>query len=138
MLSKVDVKVKLNAMPRATFFPKIQTLDTSFYLMGWGVITVDSLNTLQTQVRSPGKGADGEWNFGKYSNPRVDELIDKLKTEMDPRKRIELTTEALSIHNAEVGHIPIHQQVIPWAMKSNIDVVHSPQNALRVKWVTIK
>jgi peptide/nickel transport system substrate-binding protein len=138
MLSKIDVKVKVNAMPRTTFFPKIQNRDTSFYLMGWGVITVDAHNTLQTQVRTPGQGADGEWNFGKYSNPKVDALIDKLKTEMDQGKRVELTTEILSIHNAEVGHIPLHHQIIPWAMKSNIDVVHSPQNALRVKWVNIK
>lgn len=26
--------------------------------------------------------------------------------------------------NQEVAHIPLHNEVIPWAMKKNIDVVH--------------
>src|SRR5450755_544132 len=32
MLAQVNVKVNVNAMPRATYFPKIQNYDTSFYM----------------------------------------------------------------------------------------------------------
>ena len=34
---------KLNAMPFATFIPKIQNFDTSAYMLGWGVATFDAL-----------------------------------------------------------------------------------------------
>jgi hypothetical protein len=27
--------------------------------------------------------------------------------------------------------------VIPWAMRSNVDLVHSPLNQLEVKWVKV-
>jgi peptide/nickel transport system substrate-binding protein len=138
MLAKVDIKVKVNAMSRALFFPKVQKYDTSFYLIGWGVATLDSLNALQTVIHSPGKGADGEQNYGKYSNATVDAAIDKLKVENDPKRRIELTTEALMLHREEAGHIPLHYPIIPWAMRSGVTVNHLSNNWFMVKWVTVK
>jgi peptide/nickel transport system substrate-binding protein len=139
MLAQVNVKVKVNAMPRALFFPKTEKLDTSFYLFGWGVPTLDSQNALQALIRTRiDKTADGEYNYGRYSNPKVDEAIDKLKTELDTKKRVELAHEASKLQQADIGNIPIHYQVIPWAMRSNVTVVHRADNALWAKWVKIQ
>jgi peptide/nickel transport system substrate-binding protein len=138
MLAQIGVKVRLNSMPRATYFPKIQKYDTSFYLLGWGVPTFDSLYSLQSLLRTVGQGGDGNFNLGKYSNPKVDAAVDALKTETNPGKRKTLTREALAVHQADVGHIPLHHQVIPWAMRSNVSVVHRADNRLTVKWVKIQ
>ena len=137
MLAKIDIRVKVNAMPRALYFPKLQNTDTSMYLLGWGVPTFDSLYTLQSIVRSKGQGGDGTWNFSGYSNPKIDTIIDALKTEVDLKKRAELTKAALLLEQADVGHIPLHHQVIPWAMRSNITVVHRADNRMLAKWAVI-
>ncbi len=137
MLAKIDIRVKVNAMPRALYFPKIQNIDTSMYLLGWGVPTFDSLYTLQSIVRTKGQGGDGTWNFSGYSNPKIDAIIDALKTEVDIKKRAELTRTALLLEQADVGHIPLHHQVIPWAMRSNITVVHRADNRMLAKWAVI-
>ncbi|HUQ27628.1 MAG TPA: ABC transporter substrate-binding protein, partial [Usitatibacter sp.] len=139
MLAQIEVKVRVNAMPRAQYFPKIQNLDTSFYMLGWGVPTFDSQYAVQSLLRTRiEKSPDGDYNLGKYSNARVDENIDKLKTEIDPKTRTALAVETSRIHAADVGHIPLHFQVIPWAMRSNVSVVHRADNKLMVKWVTVK
>ena len=139
MLAQVNVKVRVNAMPRAQYFPKIQNYDTSFYMLGWGVPTFDSQYALQSLMRTVvPKTADGDYNLGKYSNPKVDEAIDKLKTEVDPAKRAALARVALIEHMKDVGHIPLHHQLIPWAMRSNVTVVHRADNRLTVKWVKIQ
>ena len=139
MLAQVNVKVKVNAMPRAIYFPKIQNYDTSFYMLGWGVPTFDSQYAVESLIRTVvPKTADGDYNLGKYSNPKVDAAIDKLKTEVDPKQRAALAHEASAIHQADVGHIPLHFQVIPWAMRSNVSVVHRADNKLTVKWVKIQ
>jgi peptide/nickel transport system substrate-binding protein len=139
MLAQVNVTVKVNSMPRATYFPKIQLLDTSFYMLGWGVPTFDSQYAVQSLMRTRVENTpDGDYNLGKYSNAKVDEAIDKLKTEVDGKKRAALAIEASRIHQAETGHLPIHFQVIPWAMRSNVSVVHRADNKLTVKWVKIK
>jgi peptide/nickel transport system substrate-binding protein len=139
MLAQVNVKVSVNAMPRANFFPKIQNYDTSFYMLGWGVPTFDSQYALQSLVRTVvPKTADGDYNLGKYSNASVDAAVDKLKTEVDPAKRAALAYVASQAHMADVGHIPLHFQVIPWAMRSNVKAIHRADNRLTVKWVTIQ
>jgi peptide/nickel transport system substrate-binding protein len=139
MLAHINVKVRVNAMPRATYFAKIQNFDTSFYMLGWGVPTFDSQYALQSLVRTHvDKSADGDYNLGRYSNPKVDALVDQLKTEVDPKKRAALAREVTQIHMADVGHIPLHHQVIPWAMRSNVTVVHRADNRLTVKWVKIQ
>jgi peptide/nickel transport system substrate-binding protein len=37
-----------------------------------------------------------------------------------------------------VLHIPLHLQVIPWAAKSNVQVVHRADNWLETSWVKIQ
>ena len=139
MLSQINVKVRVNAMPRATYFPKIQNFDTSFYMLGWGVPTFDSQYALQSLVRTHvEKAADGDYNLGRYSNPKVDALVDQLKTEVDPKKRADIARQVTQLHMADVGHIPLHHQVIPWAVRSNVSVVHRADNRLTVKWVKIQ
>ncbi|HEX4858770.1 MAG TPA: ABC transporter substrate-binding protein [Usitatibacteraceae bacterium] len=138
MLAKIDMKIKVNSMPRVNYFPKLQNLDTSMYLLGWGVPTFDSLYTLQSILRTRGTGGDGNWNYSGYSNPRLDALVDQLKTEPDFQKRAAITREALLIDQADVGHIPLHHQVIPWAMRANVTVVHRPDNRLLAKWVVVR
>jgi peptide/nickel transport system substrate-binding protein len=137
MLSKIDIKIKLNSMPRVTYFPKIQNSDTSLFLYGWGVPTFDSLYTLQSVIRTKATGGDGEQNYSGYSNTKVDALIDQLKSEGDVAKRASITREALLLHQADVGHIPLHHQIIPWAMRKNVTVVHRPDNRVFAKWVNI-
>jgi peptide/nickel transport system substrate-binding protein len=97
MLAQLDVKVKLNAMPRANYFPKIQNLDTSFYMLGWGVPTFDAQYAVQSLLHTRiENSADGDYNLGKYSNPKVDAAIDRMKSEVDPARRAELAREVTS------------------------------------------
>jgi peptide/nickel transport system substrate-binding protein len=137
MWARVGLKVNVNAMPRATYFPKIQKYDTSAYLLGWGVPTFDALYSLQSLARTVGQGGDGNFNLGRVSNPEFDKLVDAMKSEIDQKKRNDLIAKALALHNREVMHIPLHNQVIPWAMRKNVTVVHRADNRLEARWVRI-
>jgi peptide/nickel transport system substrate-binding protein len=66
----------------------------------------------------------------------MDALIDRVKTETDLAARTRLMTEALQLHNDTVAHIPLHNQVIPWAMKKTVNVVHRADN--RLDWQLIR
>ncbi|HEX2114455.1 MAG TPA: ABC transporter substrate-binding protein [Alphaproteobacteria bacterium] len=137
MLAQVGIQAKLNAMPRATYFPKIQKYETSFYMLGWGVPTFDALYSLQSLAQTVGQGGDGNFNLGKYSNPKFDALVNQIKIETDQEKRNAMIVDALKIHNADVAHVPLHHQVIPWAMRANVNVVHRADNRLELRWVQI-
>src|SRR6266566_85292 len=93
MWARVGLGVKLNAMPFATFIPKILKHDTSAYMLGWGVATFDALYTLQSLVRTQTTGADGSFNCGRVSDPKLDAVIDAIKITTDLEKRDALLRE---------------------------------------------
>ena len=136
MWAKAGVKAKLRTLPLVTYFPMIQRYEASIYMLGWGVPTFDSLYSLQSLVRTVGTGGDGNYNVGRYSNQRMDYLVDRVKSETDLPVRNRMLTEALQLQNDTVAHIPLHNQIIPWAMKKNIDLVHRADN--RLDWRLIK
>ena len=136
MWARVGVKAKLRTLPLVTYFPMIQRYEASIYMLGWGVPTFDSLYSLQSLVRTVGQGGDGNYNVGRYSNQRMDYVVDRVKAETDLPVRNRLLTEGLQLSNDTVSHLPLHNQIIPWAMKKNISVVHRADN--RIDWRVLK
>jgi peptide/nickel transport system substrate-binding protein len=124
MWARAGVKVRLNAMPFANFIPKILKHDTSAYMLGWGVATFDGLYTLQSLVRSKTTGADGSFNVGRISNPKLDTTIDAIKVAADPKARDALLREALESTRDNAYYVPLHHQLRPWAMKRSVNTVH--------------
>jgi peptide/nickel transport system substrate-binding protein len=138
MWSQIGVKVKVNAMPRAIYFAKGEKLDVSMYLLGWGGAITDAETTLTPILRSRAEGGVGYFNWGNVKNPKMDDLAAASSKEADPVKREQLIKAALREHNEQVHHIPLHRQVIPWAMRSNVDVVHRADNWLEWRWVIVR
>ena len=83
------------------------------------------------------EGGIGYYNWGNVRNPRLDELAIASSKKADPVKREQLIKAALREHNEQVHHIPLHRQVIPWAARSNVNVVHRADNWLEWQWVTV-
>lgn len=137
MLAKIGIRVKVNAMPRSVWLPKIQKLDTSFVLLGWGSGATDALFTMQYVLHSR-TGRDGDFNVGGYQDAEIDAAIAELKSEPDPERRKTAVVRAMRRHHEQVYHIPLHLQVIPWAMRDNVDAVHRANNELRVPWVRVR
>jgi peptide/nickel transport system substrate-binding protein len=136
MWARVGVRAKLRTLPLVTYFPMIQRYEASIYMLGWGVPTFDALYSLQSLTRTVGVGADGNYNVGRYSNQRMDYVVDRAKAETDRPVRNRLLTEGLQLQNDTVAHIPLHNQIIPWALKKSVDVVHRADN--RLDWRLIK
>jgi peptide/nickel transport system substrate-binding protein len=124
MWAKAGVRVRLNAMPFATFIAKIQNFDTSAYMLGWGVATFDALYTLQSLVKTKTGGAEGSFNLGRISNAKLDTTIDAIKIATDPKARDALLREGLVETRDMHYYVPIHHQLRPWAMKKSVSTVH--------------
>jgi peptide/nickel transport system substrate-binding protein len=137
-LARVGVKINLQAETKGTYFPKILRRDTSFYMLGWTSSTVDAHNVLYAIMSTPGEGGRGQFNLGAYSNPKLDELTAKIGVETDQKKRNEMIHEAIKIHEDDIGHIPLHQQYLNWAMKKNVSAVQWPDNGMMWRYITVK
>lgn len=134
--AKVGVKAKLRSLPFATYFPMIQRNEASIYLLGWGVPTFDAFYSLQSLIRTAGAGGDGNFNLGRFSNPQQDALIERIKKETDAGTRNGLIEKALVQDHELVSHIPLYNQVIPWAATQKVDLPHRADN--RIDWRFLK
>jgi peptide/nickel transport system substrate-binding protein len=137
MWTRVGVRTRLNAMPLGPFFQKIQRDDSSIYMLGWGVPTLDALYSFQSLLRTRDTGpGNGIWNFGRYSNPQMDALIDRMQSESGEGRQAAIR-EALRLYREDVPHIPLHHQMIPWAMRGNVSIPHMANNQPYFRWMTI-
>ncbi|UZG46209.1 ABC transporter substrate-binding protein [Caldimonas thermodepolymerans] len=137
MWARIGVKAKLRTLPLVTYFPMIQRYEASIYMLGWGVPTFDALYSLQSLVRSVGAQGDGNYNVGRYSNPQMDALVERIKKEVDQKVRNELIEQALLLSHQDVSHLPLHNQVIPWAMKKNVEMYHRADNRIDMRAVKV-
>ena len=138
MWARAGLKVKLASEGMATFIQKVQNFDTSAYLLGWGVATYDAQYSLQSLVRTRTTGADGNFNFGRVSDPVVDKLVDAAKTETDIPKRNGMLREALVRTRDEHLYVPLHHQLRPWAMKQNVTTIHRSDDRPAARFTTVK
>ena len=138
MLARVGIKVNLVAEPKALYFPKVLRRDTSFFLYGWTPASQDSHNALFALMATTAEGGQGQFNLGGYSNPKFDALVKQIASEIDNTKRQALIREAFKIHQDDIGHIPLHQQMLTWGMKQNVDLVQLANSFNYLRWVTIR
>jgi peptide/nickel transport system substrate-binding protein len=138
MWQKIGVTVKVATLPRVTYFPKLEKYDTSMYMLGWGGAITDADPTLTPVLRNlQPTGGIGSYNYGRSSNAKFDDLAARSSVEADPAKRKELVLAALTEWKEQVHTIPLHRQVIPWAARSNVNVVHRADNYFSWEWVSI-
>jgi peptide/nickel transport system substrate-binding protein len=138
MWARVGIKVRRAAEGMSTFIAKVQNFDSSAYLLGWGVATYDAQYAIQSLVRTRTSGADGNFNFVKLSNARVDQLTDAMKSETDVAKRNAMIREALLLTRDEYLFVPLHHQMRPWAMKQGVTTVHRSDDRPEARFTSVK
>ena len=138
MWAQLKIKVKVNAQPRSLWFPRMEKFDTSLYLLGWGGAVTDAETTITPVLRAVGEKGQGLYNWGRVKNDKFEQLAAASSIEPDAKKREELVKAALREYQAQTHLIPLHRQVIPWAARANVDVVHRPDNWLEWDWIRVR
>ncbi len=123
MLGKIGVNVNLFAQTKSKHFKELKDNQGDFYMLGWGVPTLDSHYVFHYLYES---GAS--WNKVNFSDADVDAAIRIMEGEVDLDKRNAAIANAWKIVRDNIAYLPLHHQVISWASKSNVDVPIRPNN----------
>ena len=137
MLAQVGIRVTFQPSPSPQFFPKLTQATTSFFEVGWTPAT-DAWPLLNALVRSFGDGGLGAFNAGRYSNPRLDAIIDAIRVEPDIARRRRLVADALAIMHADLPLIPLYRRTLAWAMRPVVDAVIWPNDILELRFVRMQ
>ncbi len=136
MWARAGLKPNLSLAPRSQQTPKRVKGEFDVISFGWANEPMIDAYSLLIQVLHSKSGTGGVFNWGNWGRPDIDALTDKAGVELDTAKRIPLMTEALKIAKAEHLFIPLHNQPMAWAIRSNVKtMIQATDNKPRL-WLT--
>lgn len=136
MFAAVGLDADLTAMPVRGYWDDLRADDFDMFLLGWSPGTFDAEHPIRFIAATP-DGRVGSWNFGAYSNSRIDELLPAIQQELNPAQRQQWLDEVAGIVQDEVAYVPLYTQPLIWAVKESVDVVQRPDNFFMLRWVTV-
>jgi peptide/nickel transport system substrate-binding protein len=137
MLQRVGIRVTLNGMPRAIFFPKMRNFETTLQMSGW-LTLVSSINyTALLGCADPMTGY-GRTNYGRYCNPEMNRLIDIVNTELDTQKRQEAFYKAAELNRQDVGKIPLYFEELVRGVRNGLEMPVRVDEYVLAQEVTFK
>jgi peptide/nickel transport system substrate-binding protein len=117
--SRIGIVTKVQTLPLSVYFTKARAGEFSMALLGWGTLAGDfGLRTL-VGTRNPATGW-GTWNWGHYSNAKVDELVKSALASVDAEKREAYARDAAALALKDAAVIPLHHQYASWAMRRGL------------------
>jgi peptide/nickel transport system substrate-binding protein len=124
MLTRVGIATKVDTMPSAVYFTRASKLEFSLMLVGWGSDTAEASSPLKALLATfnNDKGM-GQANRGRYSNPKMDALLDQALATVDDGRREKLLQQATEVAMADLGIIPLYHQENLWATRKDISYV---------------
>ena len=138
MLAQVGLNAELTSVPVRNYWEQLRADEFDMYLLGWSPGTFDAEHPIRFLLHSQNDEARlGSWNFGNYSNARVDELLPLIQQELNPAARQALIDELVGITQDEVAYVPLYTQPLIWAAKDNVDLVQRADNFFLLRWVTL-
>lgn len=119
--TRLGVKTKVEAVTRTVFFKNRDEFKYSAYLAGWGAGTGEMSDPLRALVATPDKDKGmGTTNKGRYSNPKMDAVLEEALKTVDDAKRETLLQQASKMALDDQALIPIHIEVTPWATRKGL------------------
>jgi peptide/nickel transport system substrate-binding protein len=121
MLARVGIQTRVDAMPASVYFSRGSKLEFSFMLVGWGADTMEASSPLKALLAtfSKDKGM-GTANRGRYSNPKLDAVLEQALATVNDFNRERLLREATELGVGDLGIIPLYHQHNLWAARRGI------------------
>ncbi|WP_224815383.1 ABC transporter substrate-binding protein [Hasllibacter sp. MH4015] len=136
MLAQVGLNATLDAMPVSNYWPELRADNFDMYLLGWSPGTFDAEHPIRFLVHTNGERL-GTWNFGGYSNPRIDEMLPMIQSEIDDTARQAMLDEAAAIIQEDVVYTPLYVQPLLWGVRDGIELTQRPDNFFILRWVSV-
>ena len=138
MMTRVGLRAELDTMPVRNYWPELREGAFDMYLLGWSPGTFDAEHPIRFLLATPNEEAKlGSWNFGGYSDARVDELLPMIQTELDDAERQAMIDEVVATTQEQVAYVPLYVQPLVAASAANVEVVQRPDDFLIVRWVSV-
>ncbi len=137
MLTQSGIRTRLDTSPSTQFYSLVSQGNPPFIEYGW-TATADAWASLNGLLHTRDGSGGGTFNAGRYANPRMDALIDTVRTEGDLARRRAAVTAALRIERDDLAYIPLYRRTLSWAMQKRVSVTMWPDDTLALRWAKVR
>jgi len=116
MLARIGIGARVQTQPINVYLGKARAGEFAFAMLGWGSFSGDLALRALLATPDAARGS-GAWNWSHYANPKLDALIEQAFATVDEKKRETLAREAMTLAIKDNAVIPLHHQLVSWAMK---------------------
>jgi peptide/nickel transport system substrate-binding protein len=121
MLSRIGIQAKVETAPMGPYSARAAKQEFSFHMVGWGASTGEASSPLRALLATFNRDKGlGQVNWGRYSNPKVDYLIEQAMKQVNDENRLFMLQEATKLAMSDLGIMPLHFQFTVWAAKKGI------------------
>jgi len=121
MWTQAGIKTAVQAVPNVSYNKVTTKQGFSVGISGYGNARGDPSDLLVNSVHSyNAEAGTGNNNHGRYSNSKLDELINKSLATLEDAPREKQFAEAVELVTNDFGVIPLYNQNWIWAGRSNI------------------
>jgi peptide/nickel transport system substrate-binding protein len=124
MLARAGIRARVQAFPVNVYLPRGAKGEFAFAMLGWGSFSADLALRSLVATADPKKGF-GAFNWSGYSNPKVDQLLERAFATVDEKARETIAREAMRTAMRDYAVVPLHHQVTTWAMRKSL--AYSPR-----------
>jgi len=119
MFSRIGVPTRVVTHPWAAYLPLAREGRFSVELVGWGSLLGD--NTVKAHLATPNEDKGyGTWNFGRYTNPQLDAMLDEDLTIFDDAQREQRARALIAFAMRDTPVLPMYHQLITWVVRRGI------------------
>lgn len=121
MWSRIGVDTAIDAMPFSVYSSRGAKNQFAAYMGGWGNASMEATSLLRDLVGTKSQETGwGLYNWGMYSNPKLDGLTTAIIGQTDEAKREAQVVEAVKIVAADLPILPLYHFKNIWATKSTL------------------
>ena len=122
--TRIGVETSVEVVPWAVYSKSANGGEYAMTMVAWGNGTAEGTyamtSILATQDKDKGLGAS---NWGRYSNPKLDQALAAASSEFDPEKREAIVHDAVKVVMDDAGIIPLLHYKNIWASRADLKVV---------------
>jgi peptide/nickel transport system substrate-binding protein len=138
MWARIGVRAALQSENTATWSRRTANFDVSAFMLGHAALPLADVYSTLADVLHSRTDTAGGLNSGRYANPELDRLIERVAEEADePARKAEIRA-AFLLEKQDIANIPLHQQPLTWASRKGIDMHQAPDNSFRLYLVRVE
>jgi len=108
-LGRAGMRVTVRTMPWPELSARLEKRESPFYSLGWSCYG-DASDLLDAMLHTRKGPSYGRSNFGNYSNPALDEAIERAGGILDPTARRTVLQEAMRMTIEDLPLIPLYHR----------------------------